>query len=110
MFSPGQKVLCIEGGWGQFGTGPNPWGVVSPRRGCVYHIRACWQSDSGAWWVHLEEIVNRKNRNQDGEWREPVFQAPQFVPIEDRDTAAQVDEIIRLSGGQRFTIKEKKDA
>lgn len=94
MFDVGQRVLCIQSGWGEYGMlvaraqCPNV-----PVRGQRYTIRTVgFDSVSGLDFVRLVEVVNPLVELvvDISPWRkamsEPTFDARNFVPIEEHKT------------------------
>ncbi len=81
MHSPGDRVLCIKGGFGDF-SDSSPVRIALcpniPRRGRIYHVREL----HSALTMRLVEIINPRNSGG----TEPVFYQDRFVPINKRDT------------------------
>lgn len=100
MHRPGDRVLCIRGGFGDFPDG-HPVQIAYcpniPRRGRIYHVREL----HSALTMRLHEIVNPVNRGG----TEPVFYQDRFVPIKRAETDISVLEKILLEYTEKQKVK-----
>lgn len=95
VYYVGQKVVCLNGNWGQTTRGsllqrrgcPN-----LPTEGCVYTIRELHMGAEELF-IKLVEVVNPMNYLADGTPVEPIFQASRYKPLDE----IKVDEKIRVA-------------
>lgn len=91
LHAPGDRVLCLRGGFGDF-SDSSPVRIAIcpniPRRGGIYHVRELHSELT----MRLCEIVNPVNSGG----TEPVFYQDRFVPVKRVETDISVFHRIRL--------------